>query len=65
VALIVAMTGIIIIIYSDTTFRSEGMLGALLVVMATVGASGFKVRTHNAARSTPTEDGTFLQNKKL
>jgi len=44
VALIIALTGIILIIYSDTTFRSDGMLGAVLVVMATVGASGFKVR---------------------
>jgi len=44
VALIIALTGIILIIYSDTTFRSDGMLGAVLVVMATVSASGFKVR---------------------
>lgn len=42
-ALIIALTGIILIIYSDTTFRSDGMLGAVLVVMATVSASGFKV----------------------
>ena len=38
-----ALTGIILIIYSDTTFRSDGMLGAVLVVMTTIGASAFKV----------------------
>ena len=41
------MTGIILMIYCDTSSGPDGMVGAVLVVIATASSAAYKVSTHS------------------